>query len=173
MKPDEREKVMLDFKEGDIDILVATTVVEVGVDVPDATVIIIEHAERFGLSQLHQLRGRVGRNDKKSSCILLYHALGDIAKQRLQIMRESNDGFYLSEEDLRLRGGGDMLGTKQSGLPEFKVADLYHHMDLLKDAHNDTKHIMQTDPFLISERGKALKTLLYLFGYDKQVSYLG
>lgn len=173
MKPDEREKVMLDFKEGDIDILVATTVVEVGVDVPDATVIIIEHAERFGLSQLHQLRGRVGRNDKKSSCILLYHALGDIAKQRLQIMRESNDGFYLSEEDLRLRGGGDMLGTKQSGLPEFKVADLYHHMDLLKDAHNDTKHIMQSDPFLISERGKALKTLLYLFGYESQVSYLG
>jgi ATP-dependent DNA helicase RecG len=172
MKSQEREEVMMEFKEGDVDILVATTVVEVGVDVPNATVIIIEHAERFGLSQLHQLRGRVGRNDKQSSCILLYHDLGEISQKRLKIMRESNDGFYLSEEDLKLRGGGDVLGTKQSGLPDFKVADLYHHMDLLKEANEDAKNIIISDPLLESKRGEALKILLYLFGYDKQLSYL-
>jgi ATP-dependent DNA helicase RecG len=169
IKGEEREKVMLDFRDGDIDILVATTVVEVGVDVPDATVIIIEHAERFGLSQLHQLRGRVGRNDKQSTCILLYHGLGEVAAERLKIMRESNDGFYLAEEDLRLRGGGDLLGTRQSGMPEFKVADFYHHFDLLKAANDDARSIIANDPDLASPRGKALRTLLYLFGYDGQV----
>ncbi|PIR39093.1 MAG: ATP-dependent DNA helicase RecG [Alphaproteobacteria bacterium CG11_big_fil_rev_8_21_14_0_20_39_49] len=172
MDAQEREKTMTDFKEGDIDILVATTVVEVGVDVPDATVIIIEHAERFGLSQLHQLRGRVGRNDKQSGCVLLYHDLGEISVKRLKIMRESNDGFYLSEEDLKIRGGGDVLGTKQSGLPEFKVADLYTHMDLLRDANKDAAYIMETDPKLQTERGKSLEMLLYLFGFEKQVSYI-
>jgi ATP-dependent DNA helicase RecG len=155
-----------------IDILVATTVVEVGVDVPDATVIIIEHAERFGLSQLHQLRGRVGRNDKQSSCVLLYHGLGEIAAERLKIMRESNDGFRLAEEDLRLRGGGDLLGTKQSGMPDFKVANLYEHFDLLKAANNDAREIVKNDPQLESPRGNALKNLLYLFGYDMQIKYL-
>ncbi len=170
MKASEREEVMSEFKSGNIDMLVATTVVEVGVDVPDATVIVIEHAERFGLSQLHQLRGRVGRNDKQSSCILLYHGLGEVAKERLKIMRESNDGFRLAEEDLRIRGGGDVLGTKQSGLPQFKVANLYEHYQLLKIAHDDARKIMEIDPFLQTERGKALKILLYLFGYDKQVA---
>jgi ATP-dependent DNA helicase RecG len=169
IKPDEREKVMLDFRDGEIDILVATTVVEVGVDVPDATVIIIEHAERFGLSQLHQLRGRVGRNDKQSSCILLYHGLGEVAAERLKIMRESNDGFRLAEEDLRLRGGGDLLGTRQSGLPEFKVADFAMHFELLKMAHEDAKSFIRSDASLSSKRGEALRTLLYLFGYDEQV----
>ena len=172
MKQSEREAIMKEFKEGSIDILTATTVVEVGVDIKDATVVIIEHAERFGLSQLHQLRGRVGRNDKQSSCILLYHGLGEIAKERLKIMRDSNDGFYLSEEDLRLRGGGDVLGTKQSGLPDFKVADLGSHMELLKDANKDAKHILRNDPYLQTERGKALKVLLHLFCYDKQILLL-
>ena len=173
IKSDEREHVMKEFRDGDIDILVATTVVEVGVDIPDATVIVIEHAERFGLSQLHQLRGRVGRNDKQSSCVLLYHGLGEIAKERLKIMRESNDGFRLAEEDLKLRGGGDVLGTKQSGMPDFKVANLYDHLELLKAAHDDARAIMQNDPYLKSPRGKALRVLLYLFGYDGQVKYTG
>lgn len=172
MKTEEREQVMLNFRDGKIDILVATTVVEVGVDVPDATVIVIEHAERFGLSQLHQLRGRVGRNDKQSSCILLYHGLGEVAKERLTIMRESNDGFRLAEEDLRLRGGGDVLGTKQSGLPEFKVANLYYHFDLLKAANQDARSIMEQDPQLQTPRGEALRTLLYLFEYEGQVKFV-
>lgn len=165
MKSSEREQVMLDFRDGDIDILVATTVVEVGVDVKNATAIIIEHAERFGLSQLHQLRGRVGRNDKQSSCVLLYYALGEVSKERLLIMRESNDGFRLAEEDLRLRGGGDVLGTKQSGMPDFKVADLYEHFQLLKDANEDMRKFIEKDPTLKSDRGRALKILLHLFGY--------
>lgn len=173
VKPEEREKTMMAFRDGDIDILVATTVVEVGVDVPDATVIIIEHAERFGLSQLHQLRGRVGRNDKQSSCVLLYHGLGEIASARLKIMRQSNDGFYLAEEDLKLRGGGDVLGTKQSGMPDFKVASLANHFELLRHANADARNIMATDPYLKTARGQALRTLLYLFGYDNQVKYLG
>lgn len=172
MSSEEREKAMLDFKSGDVDILVATTVVEVGVDVPDATVIIIEHAERFGLSQLHQLRGRVGRNDKQSSCVLLYHGLGEIAKERLKIMRESNDGFRLAEEDLKLRGGGDVLGTKQSGMPDFKIANLYNHFDLLKDANSEAKVIISQDPELKTSRGEALRVLLYLFGYDSQIKYI-
>ncbi len=172
MPTNERQEVMLKFRDGEIDLLVATTVIEVGVDVKDATVIVIEHAERFGLSQLHQLRGRVGRNDMNSSCILLYHALGEIAKERLTIMRESNDGFYLAEEDLRLRGGGEVLGTKQSGLPNFKIANLTEHFDLLKAANDDSKLIMQTDPDLQTTRGKALRTLLYLFEYDSQMKYL-
>lgn len=172
MKPDEREQAMLEFKSGKVDILVATTVVEVGVDVPEATVIIIEHAERFGLSQLHQLRGRVGRSDRQSSCILLYYELGKISESRLKIMRESNDGFYLAEEDLRLRGGGEILGTKQSGLPDFKVASLYDHFDLLKAANDDARLIMHNDQSLKTRRGEALRVLLYLFGYDSQVKYL-
>lgn len=172
MPLEERDKTMLEFKHGAIDILVATTVVEVGVDVPDATVIIIEHAERFGLSQLHQLRGRVGRNDKASSCLLMYHSLGKIAKERLQIMRESNDGFFIAEEDLRLRGGGEILGTKQSGFMDFRIANPYEHHDLLLAAADDAKLIMHQDPLLTSARGKALKTLLYLFEYDKQIQYV-
>lgn len=172
MTPAEREEVMVRFRDGDVDILVATTVIEVGVDVPDATIIVIEHAERFGLSQLHQLRGRVGRNDRQSSCILLYHHLGEISRKRLEIMRQSDDGFYLAEEDLKLRGGGEVLGTRQSGLPEFKLADLSEHYELLKIANDDSKLIMQNDPDLQTERGQALRVLLYLFGYDVQAKYL-
>lgn len=171
MSTDEREKTMTKFRDGDVHILVATTVIEVGVDVPDATVIIIEHAERFGLSQLHQLRGRVGRNDKPSSCLLMYHTLGEIAKERLQIMRKSNDGFFIAEEDLRLRGGGEVLGTKQSGFMDFRIANPYEHHDLLLAAADDAKLILHNDPKLESERGKALKILLYLFEYDRQIQY--
>ena len=123
MKPAERDAVMARFLAGEIRVLVATTVVEVGVDVPDATIMVIEHAERFGLAQLHQLRGRVGRGDKPSVCLLLYKApLGAVARERLAIMRETEDGFRIAEEDLRLRGGGEILGTRQSGMPGFRIA---------------------------------------------------
>ena len=172
MKAKEREMVMQEFKNGNLHILVATTVVEVGVDVKDATVIIIEHAERFGLAQLHQLRGRVGRSDKPSNCILLYEHLNGVAANRLKAMRESNDGFWLAEEDLKLRGSGQMLGVKQSGMPDFHFAQLDAHYDLLAIANKDAQLILQQDAELSSPRGKALKILLYLFDYDHQVKYL-
>lgn len=168
----EREATMQKFKEGTLDILVATTVIEVGVDVPEATVMVIEHAERFGLSQLHQLRGRVGRGSARSSCILLYEKLYETAKARLSAIRDSQDGFWLAEEDLRLRGGGEMLGTKQSGLPDFKCVDFSVHHGLLKMANQDAKHILQQDPELTSERGKALQLLLHVFSYDSHIRYV-
>ena len=121
------------FKAGETRLLVATTVIEVGVDVPDATIMVIEHAERFGLAQLHQLRGRVGRSDRPSSCVLLYQEpLGETARRRLQVMRDTEDGFLISEEDLRLRGEGELLGTRQSGTPGFQVARIEFHADLLE-----------------------------------------
>lgn len=168
MKTAEREATMLKFRDGNVDILIATTVIEVGVDVPNATTIIIEHAEHFGLSQLHQLRGRVGRSDKQSTCILLYSTLGEIAAQRLSIMRDSNDGFRLAEEDLKIRGGGDVLGEKQSGLPSFKFANLYEHRDLFTDAGNDAASHLEIDPYFQSSRGKALRLLFQIFEYDLQ-----
>jgi RecG-like helicase len=161
------------FASGDSQLLVATTVVEVGVDVPDATIMIIEHAERFGLSQLHQLRGRVGRSDKPSSCLLLYaDKVGETSRERLRVMCESNDGFYLAEEDLRLRGGGELLGTRQSGLPGFKFADLPRDQLLLKAARDEVKLILHHDAELESERGKALRMLLYIFGQDEKLRFL-
>jgi ATP-dependent DNA helicase RecG len=173
MKSADKDRVMAAFQGGELDILVATTVVEVGVDVPEATIMIIEHAERFGLSQLHQLRGRVGRGDKPSSCLLLYgHPLSEAAKKRLEVMRATDDGFVIAEEDLRLRGGGEVLGTKQSGLPEFKVADLAKDGELLNVARDDTKLILNTDPELVGPRGQALRTLLYLFDRDAAVKTL-
>jgi ATP-dependent DNA helicase RecG len=147
--------------------------VEVGVDVRDATIIVIEHAERFGLAQLHQLRGRVGRGDKPSTCILLYtDRSGEIAKSRLRIMRETNDGFRIAEEDLRLRGSGDILGVRQSGLPVFRFADLSLHSDLLRGAHEDAKLILHRDARLATPRGHALLYLLHLFGYEENIRYL-
>ncbi|MCZ6839428.1 MAG: helicase-related protein, partial [Alphaproteobacteria bacterium] len=153
-----------------IDLLVATTVIEVGVDVPDATVMVIEHAERFGLAQLHQLRGRIGRSTKPSTCLLLYaDALGETARSRLAILRETDDGFRIAEEDLRLRGAGDLLGTRQSGLPEFRLASLEHHGELLAVARDDAKLIIERDPALETDRGEALRILLYLFERDAAV----
>ena len=173
MKGDDKEEVMERFQAGAISVLVATTVIEVGVDVPEATIMIIEHAERFGLAQLHQLRGRVGRGADKSSCLLLYRApLGETARARLEIMRETEDGFRIAEEDLKLRGAGELLGTRQSGMPEFRVADLAVHGDLLAAARDDAILILQKDPALTTERGEALRTLLYLFERDDAVRLL-
>jgi ATP-dependent DNA helicase RecG len=173
MKSADKDKVMAAFAAGDLDILVATTVIEVGVDVPDATIMVIEHAERFGLAQLHQLRGRVGRGQKASSCLLLYDPpLSETAKARLEIMRATEDGFRIAEEDLRLRGGGEILGTRQSGLPELVVADLALHGDLLAVARDDSRLILDRDPELSSARGQALRTLLYLFQRDAAIRTL-
>ncbi len=173
MKAHDKDDVMAKFERGDIDILVATTVIEVGVDVSEATVMIIEHAERFGLSQLHQLRGRVGRGTGKSTCLLLYgNMLGKTAKARLCIMRETEDGFLIAEEDLKLRGAGELLGTRQSGLPKFKVASLDDHHKLIPMARDDARLILSNDPDLSSERGKNLRILLYLFERDEGVKYL-
>jgi len=173
MKGAEKDRVMEGFAAGAIDLLVATTVVEVGVDVPDATVMVIEHAERFGLAQLHQLRGRIGRGDKPSACLLLYAPpLGETAKARLAILRETEDGFRIAEEDLRLRGAGEVLGTRQSGLPELRLADLAAHADLLAIARDDARLVLSRDPDLSSPRGQALRTLLYLFQRDLAVPYI-
>jgi ATP-dependent DNA helicase RecG len=170
MKPAEKDQVMDRFRAGDIAILVATTVVEIGVDVPDATIMVIEHAERFGLAQLHQLRGRVGRGSKRSSCLLLYRApLGETAKARLKILRETQDGFLIAEEDLRLRGEGDLLGTRQSGVPNFRIALPEVHGELLEVARDEAKLTLARDPTFSSDRAEALRLLLYLFGRDEAV----
>ena len=173
MKGPERDTAMAKFKAGETKVLVATTVIEVGVDVPEAAIIVVEHAERFGLAQLHQLRGRVGRGEAKSSCLLIYSPpLGETAKARLKTLRETDDGFIIAEEDLRLRGAGEMLGTRQSGLPEFRMADLAVHGELLSVARDDAKMILAKDPELKSPRGEALRVLLYLFERDEAVRYL-
>ena len=173
MKAAEKDRVMERFHEGEIAVLIATTVIEVGVNAPNATIMIVEHAERFGLAQLHQLRGRVGRGVKPSSCILLYKApLGETAKARIKILRESEDGFLIAEEDLRLRGAGDLLGAAQSGFPRFRLADVAAHGELLSAARDDAKMIVEKDPELKSKRGEALRTLLYLFSRDDAVKLL-
>jgi ATP-dependent DNA helicase RecG len=173
MKGPQRDAAMAAFKAGETQVLVATTVIEVGVDVPEATIMVVEHAERFGLAQLHQLRGRVGRGDAKSTCLLIYHApLGETAKARLKTLRETDDGFVIAEQDLKLRGAGELLGVRQSGLPEFRVADLAAHGELLAIARDDAKLILSKDPSLRSERGEALRVLLYLFERDEAVRYL-
>ena len=169
----EKDEAMRAFKQGETRVLVATTVIEVGVDVPDATIIVIEHAERFGLSQLHQLRGRVGRGDKPSTCLLLYKGpLGEIAQARLKVMRETEDGFRIAEEDLKLRGEGELLGTRQSGTPGFRLASIEAHGDLLEIARKDARYILTSDLDLESERGQALRILLYLFGRDEAIRLL-
>ncbi|HEV2335412.1 MAG TPA: ATP-dependent DNA helicase RecG [Stellaceae bacterium] len=177
MKSAEKDRTMAAFAGvtpgGAIDLLVATTVIEVGIDVPAATVMVVEHAERFGLAQLHQLRGRIGRGAGASTCLLLYQPpLGEVARQRLQILRETEDGFRIAEEDLRLRGAGEVLGTRQSGLPELRLADLARHEALIALAHDDARLVLQRDPELASPRGQALRTLLYLFRRDEAVQYL-
>jgi len=173
LKAREKDAVMAGFAAGEIGLLVATTVIEVGVDVPGATVMVIEHAERFGLAQLHQLRGRIGRGEGKSTCLLLYQGpLGEAARARLEILRESEDGFRIAEEDLRLRGGGELLGTKQAGFPEFRLADIVSQLDLLEIARDDARRLIEQDPELQGPRGEALRVLLYLFGRDEAVRYL-
>ena len=139
---------MTKFKAKEIDVLISTTVIEVGVDVPNATIMIIENAERFGLAQLHQLRGRVGRGTFKSYCILKYYSKSDIVKQRMEIMQKSNDGFVISERDLELRGPGDFFGTKQHGIPEFKVANLFVDIPIMKVAQSVANIIYEEDPKL-------------------------
>jgi ATP-dependent DNA helicase RecG len=173
LKTAEREAAMAAFAEGKLSVLVATTVIEVGVDVPAATAMVIEHAERFGLAQLHQLRGRVGRGAAKSTCLLLYAPpLGETARARLAIMRETEDGFRIAEEDLRLRGAGELLGTRQSGLPDMRLADLAAHAELLQAARDDARLVIERDPDLQSQRGAALRALLYLFRRDDAVRTL-
>ena len=173
MKGTDKDKVMAAFAGEGLDILVATTVIEVGVDVPDATIMVIEHAERFGLAQLHQLRGRIGRGSKPSTCLMLYALpLTETARARLNVMRETDDGFLIAEEDLRLRGAGELLGTRQSGLPEFMLADVHAHAELLTTARDDAQLILERDPELESQRGQAVRSLLYLFERDSVVSYL-
>jgi ATP-dependent DNA helicase RecG len=165
-----KDQTMAAFAAGHLKILVATTVVEVGVDVPNATIMVIEHAERFGLAQLHQLRGRVGRADRQSYCILLYKPpLGEAATARLEMMRRTEDGFLIAEKDLELRGGGEVLGARQSGMPEFRVAEVPNFADLLAAARNDARLVLTQDSDLQSPRGEALKLLLYLFECDEAI----
>lgn len=169
MKSDEKQQAMDDFNTGKAHIMVATTVIEVGVNVPNATVMIIEQAERFGLSQLHQLRGRVGRGHDKSSCLLLYKSLNSISKQRLKIIRNTEDGFEIAEQDLKLRGPGDILGTQQSGIPTMAFAHMLNDKDLLETARKDAKYILNQDPNLSTTQGQNLRTLLYFFEMEKSL----
>lgn len=173
MSGTEKDAAMARFSSGESRILVATTVVEVGVNVPNATLMVIEHAERFGLAQLHQLRGRVGRGDKPSTCLLLYRGpLGEIAKARLSTLRASEDGFAIAEEDLRLRGEGDVLGTRQSGFPGFDLARLEFHAPLVATAREAAARILSDDPHLSAPGSEALRTLLYLHGRDAAMRLL-
>lgn len=172
MKPAEKEGVMQDFVEGKLRVLVSTTVIEVGVNVVDATIMLIEHAERFGLAQLHQLRGRIGRGDKEGHCLLLYdYALSPNSKARLAVMRETTDGFKIAEEDWHLRGGGDILGSRQSGLPDFKFADLLEHKDLLREATFMAQDIVAQDPNLEKPQHQNLKILMTLYGHKDSKNY--
>ncbi|MEP9377982.1 ATP-dependent DNA helicase RecG [Aquabacter sp. CN5-332] len=173
MSGTEKDGAMARFSSGETRILVATTVVEVGVNVPNATLMVIEHAERFGLAQLHQLRGRVGRGDKPSTCLLLYRGpLGETAKARLAMLRSSEDGFAIAEEDLRLRGEGDVLGTRQSGFPGFDVARLEFHSPQVAAAREASAHLLARDPHLSAPGSEAVRTLLYLHGRDAAMRLL-
>ena len=175
-----REQALRDFAEGKTRLLVATTVIEVGVDVPDATIMLIEQAERFGLSALHQLRGRVGRGSRPSSCTLVYTPRGGegghLESERLHILRDTEDGFVIAEEDLRLRGGGEALGTRQAGAAILRLAlpdeEAARQRDLIEIAHTDAEALLHRDPTLASERGKAVRLLLRLFGKDEAAAYL-
>jgi ATP-dependent DNA helicase RecG len=173
MKGPEKDKVMTRFAAGELAVLVATTVIEVGVDVPNSTLMIIEGADRFGLAQLHQLRGRVGRGDGKSVCLLLRNPqLSETARARLALMRESNDGFRIAEEDLRLRGGGELLGTRQSGDAQYRLATPERIDALIATANDDARLLVDRDGGLEGPRGQAARTALYLFERDAAVGLL-
>lgn len=160
MRPKEKDAIMQEFKEGNIDILISTTVIEVGVNVPNASIMVVENAERFGLAQLHQLRGRVGRGEYKSYCILKYDSKSDVVRQRMKTMQETNDGFVIAEKDLELRGSGEFFGTRQHGLPELKIANLFEDMPTLKMVQSLTIKIEQEDPKLELEKNRPLKELV-------------
>jgi len=166
----EKDAAMSDFVEGRAQVLVATTVIEVGVNVPKATIMVIERAESFGLAQLHQLRGRVGRGSEASTCLLMYKApLSENGQKRLTVLRETNDGFKISETDLQMRGAGDLIGTAQSGLPRFRVADMESQIALMDIAQSDARKLLHDDPELTSERGKAARVLLWLMEQDQAI----
>jgi ATP-dependent DNA helicase RecG len=174
MRGTEKDRVMAQFVTGEIGLLVATTVVEVGVDVPAATIMVIENAERFGLAQLHQLRGRVGRGSEASTCLLLYREpLNEMSKARLKVIRETTDGFMIAEEDLKLRGEGDVLGVRQSGLPGYRIARSEVHGQLITQARDEALRIMKDNPKLQGARGEALRCLLYLFERDEALPLIG
>lgn len=168
MPQEEKDLILADFYDGKYKLLLATTVVEVGVNVPDATIMIIENANKFGLAQLHQLRGRVGRGVRQGVCILLYNSneISNTSLERLKVIRDTSDGFLIAEKDLQIRGGGDIMGIKQSGIPEFKIANLKYHYDLLKSATQDAKLLLNKDPDLTSKRGLAIQLLLQIFDYE-------
>ncbi|WP_394152439.1 ATP-dependent DNA helicase RecG [Loktanella salsilacus] len=170
MPPAEKDSAMARFAAGETKVLVATTVIEVGVNVPNASIMVIERAESFGLAQLHQLRGRVGRGAAASTCLLLYQApMSETAQRRLAILRETEDGFRIAEEDLAIRGAGDMIGTAQSGLPRFRIADLERQAALMELAQTDARALLTTDPGLESPRGKAARVLLWLMEQDRAI----
>jgi len=174
MRSSEKDQVMAQFANGEIGLLVATTVVEVGVDVPAASIMVIENAERFGLAQLHQLRGRIGRGSEASTCLLLYkEPLNEISTARLKVIRETTDGFRIAEEDLKLRGEGDVLGIRQSGLPGYRIARSAVHAQLIVQARDEALRIMKDDPHLNGARGQALRCLLYLFERDEALPLIG
>ena len=160
MKNKEKDEIMEKFKNGDIDILISTTVIEVGVNVPNASLMVVENAERFGLAQLHQLRGRVGRGEYQSYCILKYQGNSDVIRKRMKVMTDTNDGFIISEKDLELRGSGEFFGTRQHGLPEFKIANLFEDMPVLKQVQALAIKITEEDPKLELEKNKELRLLI-------------
>ncbi len=173
MPPKDKDAAMAAFKAGETRVLVATTVIEVGVDVPNASIMVIEQAEIFGLSTLHQLRGRVGRGAADSTCLLMFRApLGETATRRLQVMRDTEDGFRIAEEDLAIRGAGDLIGTAQSGLPRFRIADLEEQAGLLALAQSDARTLLARDPDLKSARGQSARVLLWLMEQDKAIRLL-
>jgi ATP-dependent DNA helicase RecG len=167
MPAEQKDQTMADFASGKLSVLVATTVIEVGVNVPNASIMVIERAETFGLAQLHQLRGRVGRGEVASTCLLMYQPpLSEAGRRRLEILRETEDGFRIAEEDLLIRGAGDAIGTAQSGLPRFRIADIEHQPDLMELAQNDARKLLHDDPELTTPRGQAVRVLLWLMEKD-------